>query len=56
MRGMCFLSTDVKKEEGLSIKNVLTNLKHRAATCKYEQLENSMIRDQIVLNVSELTL
>uniref|UniRef100_A0A2S2NI46 RNA-directed DNA polymerase n=1 Tax=Schizaphis graminum TaxID=13262 RepID=A0A2S2NI46_SCHGA len=41
------------RQEGQSIINYVTKLKLLSATCEYGQLENSVIRDQVVLNTSD---
>lgn len=41
------------RQEGQSLINFVTKLKLLAATCEYGKLENSIIRDQVVLNTSD---
>ena len=41
------------QEQGETIDQYITKLKQMAATCKFEQLENELIRDRLVLEVKD---
>lgn len=41
-----------KQEEGESIDNFVTRLREKAATCDYAGLKDEMIRDKIVLGIT----
>lgn len=50
----CFLT--YKQAEGQTIDSYVTELKIKAASCKYGNLTESIIRDQVVLNINNLML
>ena len=41
------------QEQGETIDQYITKLKQMAATCKFEQLENELIRDRLVLGAKD---
>lgn len=45
-----------KRVEGQLIENYVTELKIKLASCEYGDLSDSIIRDQVVLNVNNQAL
>ncbi|CAI6377683.1 unnamed protein product [Macrosiphum euphorbiae] len=45
-----------KRQHGQSLENFITQLKLLAASCEYGQLTDSIIRDQIIINTSDVVL
>jgi len=45
-----------KHQHGQSLENFITQLKLLAASCEYGELTASIIRDQIIMNTSDVVL